>query len=312
MIRKGVQVCGGYAFANDKPLGYLSFETCPKPYTFALALPQYETERILEERLDELAPGSLERSVKVTGLEQIAGGVTVLTDGETIQSKLVVGCDGKDSLVRDLSNISFKGHTYPDTYVMGDFTDNTAFGSDAAIYLTDDGLIESFPLPGNVRRWVVKTDTFVSEPSTDLLAKLVHERLGLELPQKTNTMLSSFGVQHYLAETFAQDRVFLAGDAAHVVSPIGGQGMNLGWLDAWILAEKLTNILRRDTPLNLTADAYTLDRCRAAKTAARRAEVNMKLGRKTRLAALKYGAIWSTLRTPLKDSVARVFTMRWL
>ena len=312
MIEKGVQVRGGYAFANDKPLGYLSFETCPEPYTFVLALPQYKTERILEKRLNELAPGAVKRGVKVKDLEQTAKGVTVTTSGETIHSALIVGCDGKNSAIRGLANLSFKGHSYPDTYIMGDFTDNTDFGTEAAIYLTDEGLIESFPLPGNVRRWVVKTDAYVNEPSTNLIAEFIQERLGLTLPQETNTMLSSFGVQHYLAENFIKGKIFLAGDAAHVLSPIGGQGMNLGWLDAWSLAEKLKAILRDKQSLKVIARAFNDERQRAARKAARRAKINMIIGRKTRLAQLKYGVVKGVLHTPLKNVLARVFTMRWL
>ena len=312
LIEKGVQVRGGYAFANKMCLGYLGFEGCPKPYTFVLALPQHDTERILAERLCELAPGALERGVKVIGLEHGPDSVTVTTNNGAIQGQLVVGCDGKDSTVRSLSNISFDGHAYSDTYMMGDFADTTDFDDDAAIYLTDEGLVESFPLPGKARRWVLKTDAYVSEPSTERLAQQLKERIGLEVIEDTNSMLSSFGVQHYLAHSFAKGRVFLAGDAAHVVSPIGGQGMNLGWLDAWSLAQKIEDFLEERVSLEATGRAYTLERKRATKTASRRAELNMMLGRKTPLAKLKYLAVWGGLRTPLRTAAARVFTMRWL
>lgn len=312
VVERGVKVGGGYAFANKTCLGYLSLETCPKPYTFVLALPQHETERILETHLHELAPGSLLRGVTVTDLKQTSKGVTVNTSQGIFSSKFVVGCDGKDSAVRSLAAIDFRGHTYPDTYVMGDFADTTDLGTNAGIYLTDNGLVESFPLPNGVRRWVAKTDAYVSTPSADHLSQLVQARLGLELPVATNTMLSSFGVQHYLASHFAKGRVFLAGDAAHIVSPIGGQGMNLGWLDAWTLATQLRSLLSQNISLDKTANAYNLERQRATKIAAQRAEINMMLGRKMRLAQVKYGAVSGLLQTPLKRLFARLFTMRWL
>jgi 2-polyprenyl-6-methoxyphenol hydroxylase-like FAD-dependent oxidoreductase len=229
----------------------------------------------------------------------------------TFTAKFVVACDGKDSLVRQLATIPFRGGDYPDTYLMGDFADTTAFGSDAAIYLTDEGLVESFPLANGVRRWVTKTDERIAHASVSQLATIIRERLNIDLPTKTNSMLSSFGVQHYLAETFVKHRVVLAGDAAHVVSPIGGQGMNLGWLDAWSLAEVLAKIVCEGQSIS-TLQTYSDKQKSIARKVLSRAAFNMRMGRKTRFTYPKYVLAKLLLQRPFARLLANMFTMRGL
>jgi 2-polyprenyl-6-methoxyphenol hydroxylase-like FAD-dependent oxidoreductase len=344
MVRRGVQIRRGHGFINTSHFGMLDFSLCPKPYNFVLSLPQYETEKILEQRLCELAPGSLLRGVEVVNLQQSSEWVRVearqysLNDTrERLKAKIqsrnkesyyfkkkssapamvfsgqfVIACDGKDSRVRQLVGIPFRGGDYPDTYLMGDFADNTDFGSEAAIYLTDDGLVESFPLANSMRRWVAKTSSRVVHPSIEQLVALIRERLGLELPRETNTMLSSFGVQHYLAATFVKNRVLLVGDAAQVVSPIGGQGMNLGWLEAWDAAETLEAILKNSQRTTEHLQSYDKKRRRVAKVVLSRAAFNMRMGRKTRFSFAKYAFARVLSSRLFARKMANMFTMRGL
>jgi 2-polyprenyl-6-methoxyphenol hydroxylase-like FAD-dependent oxidoreductase len=331
ILQRGTHIARGYGFINTTYVGCLDFSSCPKPYNFVVTLPQFETEAILEKRLCELAPASLLRGFEVVGVQQNDEGVIVELQNDKmtklenkepttnkqqqttkLEAKYLIACDGKDSVVRQLVSIPFQGRDYPDTYLMGDFADNTRFGADAALYLTDEGLIESFPLARSVRRWVAKTNDRVIEPSVELLAELVKKRIQHQLPLETNSMLSSFGVQRYLADTFVNNRVLLAGDAAHVLSPIGGQGMNLGWLDAWAVAEVLENILLKNKDASEQLKNYDQSRKKAARIAIRRAEFNMLMGRKTRFGFAKYALARVLLKEPFASRLARVFTMRGL
>lgn len=315
LLARGVKVEKGLAFGATRPLGELDFSLCPEPYTFVLTLPQYITEGILGNHLCTLRPGVLWRRTEVHKVQNKGGYAEVgcEIDGETrtLKARVVVGCDGKNSVVRNAANIPFKGGRYPDAYLMGDFADTTDLGSRAALYLTRDGIIESFPLPNKVRRWVVKMPRYVEGATPRALIREVKKRLGVEIPAETNTMLSSFGIERYLAKRFAQGRIALAGDAAHVVSPIGGQGMNLGWLDAWALADGLLEV-KWGAELETSLERYSQERRRAAKAAILRAEFNTVMGRGTKLAPLRDFGLRGVLQTPAKRVFAHMFTMRGL
>lgn len=310
-LNEGIQVRYGRAFANARALGRLDLSLSARPYPFILTLPQDRTEALLEQRLCVLRPGALRREIEVVRILEADHGVTVQYrhkggKGE-VQAKFVVGCDGKGSLVRQAAGVAFEGGPYPDTYLMGDFKDNTDLGTDAAIYLAVEGLVESFPLPGGVRRWVVKTDAYLRDAAVADLSTVIQARVGHQVDEGTNTMLSAFGVQRYLASQFVHDRLILAGDAAHVLSPIGGQGMNLGWLDAGSLASMLPEVLAGNGREHL--QVYHEQRRSAARRAIRRAAFNMFMGRKTRLPGFRSALTWSMLNTPLRHLMVRLFTM---
>lgn len=313
-VDAGIKITKGHAFANAEKLGTISFEDCPKPFNYILALPQYQTEHILEEKLKSLNPNALLRGAEVSAISQEQKQVKVeyRLNGQTksLAGSYLVGCDGKDSFVRQQAGIAFEGKTFSDTYIMGDFSDNTDFGSDAAIFLCDDGLIESFPLLGARRRWVVKTRQYFSSVNRDAIECRVETRIGHKLQDTENIMLSSFGVQKLIAEPIVKNRIILAGDAAHIVSPIGGQGMNLGWLGAWDLAKSLNHILKKNRPALSILQGFEERRKKAARNAIRRAEMNMRLGRRTSLPALRNGLVSLMLRPPLSRLMAQMFTMR--
>jgi len=316
-LDEGLKIHRGHAFIERDLVGTLTFKHCPAPHRYVLAVPQFVTERILTSLLEEKFPGVLKKGMELQQMEQHEDHVLCkvrsnLGTDVLFRGTFLVGCDGKDSRVRQAAGIPFDGGAYEDTYVMGDFTDNTRFGTDAAIFLTRDGLIESFPLPVEMRRWVVKTDDFVPDVERSQLERLVHDRLGYDLSHSENFMLSSFGVQHYRAREFVKGNIILAGDAAHVISPIGGQGMNLGWLDAWRLADLLDHILHRGKGAAPLLDVYRTDRRKAAVKAERRAEFNMALGRKTTRPERRRLMLKAMLSFPLNRLLARAFTMRGL
>lgn len=316
-LRNGIKVVKGIAHNGKNKIGEVAFNTCPLPHNFILINPQFETERILREQFLKLAPDSLITGAEVTALREEFDFISLTVKKDEIEHSIetgyLIGCDGKDSFVRKSAGISFPGKRYPDTYIMGDFEDSTQYGNDAVVYLPKDGLIECFPLPNQKRRWVVKTKEFESNPSPELISELIHSRVNVQIDTSTNTMVNGFGVQHFIADRFVKERILLVGDAAHVVSPIGGQGMNLGWLDAWHLANVMSFCrgIAKDLPI---ADLFVYESKQRpmAKKVARRAEWNMSLGRASKLHPLKIAAVASMLKPPLGNKLAQFFTMRGL
>ena len=312
-LDQGIKIKRGLALSEHGKFGEISFEDLETKYNYILACPQFITESILRNELRKQGKHILITGAEFDTFEDDGEQVSVWyktdhakKEPKQIITRFLVGCDGKNSMVRQQTNITFKGKRYPDTYIMGDFEDTTDFGDDAAVFLPKAGLIESFPLPGGMRRWVVKTDEYVAEPNADDLARRVKERIGFNISDVPHTMLSSFGVQQYLAETFQKGSIFLAGDSAHIVSPIGGQGMNLGWMDAWALAQFLSSSLHQITPVK----DYTSSQQYLVKKAARRAELNMCLGRKASWPLLRNLVVKLMLSPLLKKKTAGLFTMQ--
>lgn len=322
----GVRIVEGVAFGACGPLGRLRFDAD----TPVLAVPQADTEAAL---LAALAAhgGVVEWGVRLDGLELAAdGGVTATLASpqgvRRVPARLVLGCDGRDSRVRALAGIRRHGGRYPDRYLMADLPDAGALGPRAEIRLHRQGLVESFPLPEGWRRVVVRVGEEASaeegpgrrtvDPAlAQRVCDLAAERGADHFDPGRARMTSAFGVERWLAERFASGPVALAGDAAHVVSPIGGQGMNLGWLDALALAAAVADgAASGPAALEAALAAYAVRRRRAARRALWRAEWNMRLGRPlSPLQARARDAVLArALRPPWSGSLVGAFTMRGL
>jgi 2-polyprenyl-6-methoxyphenol hydroxylase-like FAD-dependent oxidoreductase len=317
-LRRGVPVRKGLAFGADGLVGSVSFAELPGHFPFVLSIPQCQTEAILEAALAERAPAAVQRGWKLTCLAQRPCAVdlhlrTAAGEQRVVGAAVVVACDGNRSRVRQACGIPVAGRSYDGAYAMVDVADTTPFGAAAAVFLSPAGVVESFPLPGRLRRWVVRRDGEGSDaPSTAEIARTVLARTGCKLPESSATPPSGFHAERCIAERFAHGRVALAGNAAHVVSPIGGQGMNLGWIGAESLVRDLAAAVRAgdDVPEALARNGRA--RRRQAITAARRAEINMWLGRQTDHAARRERLVGSLLRPPARSLFARMFTMRHL
>jgi 2-polyprenyl-6-methoxyphenol hydroxylase-like FAD-dependent oxidoreductase len=229
----------------------------------------------------------------------------------------VIGCDGAHSLIRRVAGLEWTHKHSGPTFLMADVKDATDFGNDAVILLSDDGVVESFPLPEQQRRWVVAIDD--APPTSDagvatMVEHLVAQRTQQSAPAATATSAGAFRARQRLAP-MARGRFVLAGDAAHLISPIGGQGMNLGWLDALLLSE----LLGRSPLPHITYDTvrarlseYDRLRRKAARKAMRRAYMFTLLGRGWPTPALRNTIVRFLLAPSVCEQTARLVTMHGL
>jgi 2-polyprenyl-6-methoxyphenol hydroxylase-like FAD-dependent oxidoreductase len=273
------------------------------------------TEKTLEKELTTRCPNCVSRGIKGFDFKADTEKVTVNFEKssgkkECIASDFLLACDGKNSSVRESLGIRFDGKYYKDCYVMGDFRDDTRIGSKAIIFLSRDGVIESFPLPDKKRRWVIKTDHFYSAPKPKDLTDLILERTGHQVDFQSVSMTSGFRTQGLIAEKMAKGRIILAGDAAHVTSPIGGQGMNMGWLNAWRLTETFDQCLKNGQSPQSAFFQYEREAKSVAKRLIKRAEFNMFLGRKSRHQTIRRLFVHFIVDTPMRSVFASNFTMR--
>jgi 2-polyprenyl-6-methoxyphenol hydroxylase-like FAD-dependent oxidoreductase len=162
---------------------------------------------------------------------------------------------------------------------MADFDDHTDIGDEAHLYFGAAGSVESFPLPGGRRRWVAQTDSL--RPPEGIAAAVTHRvrrRTGFALSGCAVRFESAFRPYRLLVRDYHRGRVVLCGDAAHVISPIGGQGMNIGFGDAARLDPALVASLADPARAESEFAAYAASRRRACRAAARRAAQSMWLG----------------------------------
>ncbi|MEU4496648.1 FAD-dependent monooxygenase [Streptomyces sp. NPDC023998] len=242
------------------------------PYGFA-ALPQYETERILDEFLTRYGTG-IERGTELMSFAQDADGVTsrLRTPSgteEELRTRFLVGCDGAHSIVRKGLGLTFEGGAFPEEYMLADVEVDWdlphGYGV-RAMHRNGDGAIDDLlvciPLPGSGRyrmSMLVPPELSTARQAeaagaSDGVAhgleggpapalpdiQAVLDRLS---PRPTTASAirwaSVFRISHRLVDRYADGRVFVAGDAAHIHPPTGAQGMNTGIQDAWNLAWKL-------------------------------------------------------------------------
>lgn len=313
LLTRAVRIRAGEVRCDGRQLGALSFERAAAEYPFVVALPQYETEALLRDRFDQLRPGRYHSGVTVTGLHDRGDAVELATTAGPALARYVVGADGARSRVREQAGISWRELGRRETYLMGDFADADLSNFGAVLYFERGGVVESFPLPGGRRRWVAMTDYLAADADSADLAALIRHRTGVSVGE-TLGAASAFAVQQRLAGSMHAGRAVLVGDAAHQISPIGGQGMNLGWLDAVALRPALQRALLEPGAAASVLGDYDRARRSAARRAALQAGFNMAMGRPAhgvRLAA-RNALVRGLTLPPANGLVARAFTMRWL
>jgi len=223
------------------------------PYPFILILGQDDNERIMGEKLRDLGV-SVAWNTELVGLEQQADGVTAtirLPDGvqRKITAAWVAGCDGAHSAVRELNAITFPGAPYEHVFFVADVTATGSMIADEVnVYLFREGFHLLFPMRGK-DHWrvvgIVPPDLRDKADLTfDAMLPSLHTQGDAGLSFATCSWFSTYRIHHRSAEHFRDRRCFLLGDAAHIHSPVGAQGMNTGLQDAYNLAWKLALVVK--------------------------------------------------------------------
>ncbi len=309
LVKEGIQAPGFSIRDRARTLIPIDFSELPTDYPYSLMVPQSTTEKLLLDRLVELG-GSAIRPKTLTSITQDADAVTAtFDDGDAIRARYVVGADGIHSTVREQAGIGFEGGVYDESFLLADVRLSGEAPVNAVIlFWAKAGLTVVAPLPGDIHRIVAPVADAPEEPSAQFVQQILDSRgPGAGRMVVTDVVWGSrFRIHHRVADTYRAGRLLLAGDAAHVHSPAGGQGMNLGIQDAVALADALAGVL--DGEPDSVLDDYSAARRPIAQ------QVVEMTDRLTRLATLpraarpvRNAAIGLAGRVP---SVRRALAMR--
>lgn len=270
-LEHGLRARGATVHSSDKVLGTTGFDMLASPYNFALMLPQSETERLLSEILGQ-AGVVVERGVELIRFEDAGEHVQAQlrhADGrvESVVTPWLLGCDGAHSTVRHGLGVEFAGCTDNDDWLLADVRmhgTRAPSPEEAAIYLHPDGPFALFPMRGGRMRVVGcigRTDPAQprAEPTLDDVQAMIDRRTGGGFQAIDPIWLANFRINERKVADYRHGRVFLAGDAAHIHSPAGGQGMNTGMQDAINLAWKLALVTSGKAGAGLL-DSYSSER----------------------------------------------------
>ena len=307
LVEQGRRAVGASIIVNRRPavdfeLGDIGLEDTP--YPFALFVSQAETERFLEAALGGRGV-TVERPAVAERLAQDDTGVTTwLSVGGApaapLRSRYVVGCDGAHSMVRKAAGLRYPGAAYPQDFILADVQIDWSLPKDRLHFFLARSLLVTFPLHGDVIRIIASRPEARGDEAEPTLAdfQALLDKLS-PVPARVHspTWLSRFRLHHRGVDTYRAGRLFVAGDAAHIHSPAGGQGMNTGLQDAVNLGWKLAAVLRADAPEELL-DTYQRERHPVGEMLLNRTD------RLFRLAAVSH-PLWCSVRNAVMPNFVR-------
>ncbi len=268
-VRRGYEAPGiDLGSDSEKPIR-AEMHRLDSRFPFILVIPQSETERLLEEYLAELGV-QVERGTEFLGYEEKAGGVVARLEHpdeseERVSARYLVGTDGAHSTVRRAADIPFEGEPYDYVFFTGEAKVSGGLPKGGiSQYSSERGLAFIVPFKDDYFRFVT-ADWKYQDESTDepLSQEVMQESVDALIPTKPTLIeprwLSRWGSGIRQASRYRRGNVFLAGDAAHVHSPAGGQGMNTGVQDGFNLGWKLAFVANGQAPESLL-DTYEQER----------------------------------------------------
>ena len=288
-------------FAGGERIAQVDLSSVDTRYKFILLIQQSETERLLEEHLADLGT-RVERQVELKGFEQnsdVVACTLARADGseEKVEASWLIGCDGAHSTVRHQLGMSFEGSTMLNDWILADLHIDGMQGPPAGnIYWHAQGTLAVFPLGDTRYRVIADVGETASNaigehrvPTLEEIQQILDVRGPKGLVAKKPVWMSGFAINERKVADYRAQRVFLAGDAAHVHSPAGGQGMNTGMQDAFNLAWKLSLASRGLCAAEPLLQSYSPERSAVAKM------ILEQTGRATAIAVMK-GEAKQTIR----------------
>jgi 2-polyprenyl-6-methoxyphenol hydroxylase-like FAD-dependent oxidoreductase len=268
LIATGVKSTGMKMYSDSHELFHVQFGGVDSAFPFSLLTPQTETERVLLGRLTSLGV-AVDRGVELVGLEQHTDDVTLTlrhSDGSTeaVTTPWVVGADGSHSIVRHLVGARLKGSFKGERFILGDCDADTDLDRESMYTMfAPDGPVIVMPMRDGRARLMAEIHdepnaALNDHPTQDDLQRILDDRVGGITITKSH-WLTCFEIHHGQVPNYRYGRVFLTGDAAHIHSPAGGQGMNTGMQDAFNLSWKLAATIRGDGGATLL-DSYHAER----------------------------------------------------
>jgi len=233
----------------SRTVARMRFEPEESPYAFVAMVPQDVTERLLVEDLRRKG-GVVEYETTFVSAIQHDDHVDVVLNqkGQPMQlsARFVVGCDGAHSAVRHLLNLQFEGQPYDASFMLADTETNEALPADEMqLCPSEFGPLAIFPMSSTRRRIVATVEKAEAEaPSLEIVRKMLAQRGPSGIEARAIRWSTYFKIHHRQVAQLRVGRIFVAGDAAHIHSPFGGQGMNTGLHDVWNLVWKLDFVLR--------------------------------------------------------------------
>ncbi len=290
ILAQGHRLHGLSLHHRQEQIARIDLTSVASPFPFALALPQSETERLLGEQLSRRGV-EIERNVELTGFTHTTDAVRAVlrkADGqeEVVETPWLIGCDGAHSTTRHTLGMDFEGAQYDESFILADVQLESSLALDRVhLFFGDDGVLGIIPF--STKRWRIVANIppesraqILPEVTLPEVQELVDRRAAQGFQVSDPTWLSRFHISHRKVRQFRQLRVFLTGDAAHIHSPAGGQGMNTGIQDAFNLAWKLALVVKGVAPAQLLA-SYHVERDPVAS------EVLNLTDRITRLATMR-------------------------
>ena len=319
-IQAGIPALSASIFSGRERVAHIPLNEVESPYRFALMIPQSETERVLEALVGRMG-ARVERSTELTKFSANVDGVTATMrtpEGreDTANYSWLIGCDGAHSAVRHGLGMNFEGDAILSDWALADVRLEGLPDAppEVQVYWHANGILAMFPIKGDRYRLIVDLGpqgSHAGDPTLEEMQKLLDERGPGGLRAHDPFWLAAFHINERKVRDYRAGRVFLAGDAAHIHSPAGGQGMNTGMQDAVNLAWKLALVYHGTCAPEPLLGSYSSERSAVGE------QVVKGAGYATQLAMLRGGTAQAIRRhvmhfllgfAPVREKMAEVIT----